>query len=451
MALFDTGNFAARVFLALAGCAGILLPVVPVKADSGAGVSLFVADRIMLAEFEASDMQGPCAGFYTAGFAPVAGQVTASSPQSGRPAKGVPLQDPNFRTCVVRATNHAAEPPSGFSRNDYSRRQAFNADNSRFIVYSENGFWHLYDARSLAHVRVLSGPAGDAEPQWHPTDPRQLYYIPTNGGTRLNRLDVETNQTTIAADFTGRLPWTGVAHIWTKSEGSPSADGRYWCFQAETSSFGIRGVFTYDLQTNQILGTRTLTARPDHVSMSASGRWCVVSNLDGAGGTVAWNRTFTTSRQLHTSSEHSDLALGPTGDDYFVFVDYQSNGGDLTMVNVDTGARTALFPTYIEGTATAYHISGKNFAKPGWFLLSTYARVGAEKWLHERVMAVELSPAPSIINLAHHHSAANGYWTEPHASVSRDFSRVLFTSNWGSTSDTDVDAYMVQVPRNILQ
>ncbi|UXI66331.1 hypothetical protein [Tahibacter amnicola] len=406
---------------------------------------LTAEDPVFKAGFEPV-VTGPCGTFYEAGFSAVMGQVAVASPSSGKPAKGQITTDPNFHTCVVRATNHAAEPPQGFARNDYSRRQAFNADNTRFIVYSENGFWHLYDARTLTHLRALTGPAGDAEPQWHPTSANTLYYVPTNGGTRLMSLNVETNQSTVAADFAGRLPWNDVAHIWTKSEGSPSADGRYWCFQAENASFGIRGVFTYDLQTNTILGTKALTARPDHVSMSASGRWCVVSHLSDAGGTKAWNRTFTSSRQLHTTSEHSDLALGTGGEDYFVFVDYQSNTGDLVMVNIDTGARTALLPTYINGTATAYHVSGKNFAKPGWFLLSTYARVGAEKWLHERIMAVELSAMPRILNIAHHHSVANGYWTEPHASVSRDFTRVLFTSNWGVNSSTDVDAYIVQLP-----
>jgi hypothetical protein len=358
--------------------------------------------------------------------------------------------DPAFGTCLVRATNHAAEPPSGFARNDYSRRQAFNADNSRFIIYSLSGHWHLYEANTLQHLRVLSGPAGDAEPQWHPTDPSRLFYIPNVGGMVINSLNVETNQTTVVANFTGRLPWSDVRRVWTKSEGSPSADGRYWCFQAETDSFQIRGVFTYDLQTNTILGTRNLSARPDHVSMSASGRHCVVSHLNGSGGTVAWTRNFSSSRQLHGTSEHSDLALAANGDDVFVFVDYQSNAGDLMMVNLDTGVRTALLPTYIQGTATAYHVSGKNFSKPGWVLLSTYAHSGAENWLHERLIAVELAAAPRLLNLAHHQSRFNGYWTEPHASVNRDFTRVLFTSNWGTTSDIDVDAYMLRLPPNLL-
>ncbi|WP_397608425.1 hypothetical protein [Silanimonas sp.] len=394
---------------------------------------------------------GPCLNFYTANYSPVVGEVMAPFKASPRPTKGVAQRDPFFGTCVVRATDHAAEPPSGFARNDYSRRQAFNADNSRFIVYAFNGSWHLYDANTLAHIRALSGPAGDAEPQWHPTDPNRLYYLPTNGGMRMSVLDVNTNVTTLAADFTGKLPWAGVARVWTRSEGSPSADARYWCFHAENANFGILGVFTYDLQTQTVVGTRAMTARPDHISMSASGRHCVVSSLNGMGGTVAWNRTFTSSRQLHATSEHSDLGLSPTGEDIFVFVDYQSNAGDLVMVNLDTGVRTALFRTYLDGSGTAYHVSAKNFNVPGWMLLSTYAYSGPERWLHERIMAVELRASPTIIQLAHHQSRANGYWTEPHASVNRDFTRVLFTSNWGSTSDQDVDAYMVQLPPDLFQ
>lgn len=410
----------------------------------------FLIAACISTEALAVNLNTDCAALYGSSFTAVEGMVAAPSPISSRPAKGVPFKDPAFGTCVVRATNHATEPPSGFARNDYSRRQAFNVDNTRMLVYGFNGAWHLYDANTLVPLKVLNGPAGDAEPQWHPTEPNSLYWIPINGGMVLNKLNVETNLSTKVADFTGKLPWSNVTRVWSKSEGSPSADGRYWCFMAETNSFGIRGVFTYDLQTQKVIGTRNLNSRPDHVSMSPSGRYCVISGGDVSNGTVAWDRTFSSSRVVHQGGEHSDLALGPDGSDYYVAVDYQSSGGDLYMVNLSTGLRTVLFPTYIQGTATAYHISGKNFSRPGWVLMSTYARSGAEKWLHERVMAVELKANPRIINLAHHHTKYNGYWTEPHASVSRDFTHVLFSSNWGTSSDLDVDAFMVRLPDRIL-
>ena len=399
----------------------------------------------------AVDVERECAAKYAPGFAPVTGQVAAPARESPRPAKGQVQVDPDFHICLVRATAHDVEPPHEFARNDYSRRQAFNADNSRFIVYASGGTWHLYDANSLAYIRPLKGLAGDAEPQWDPVDPKQLYYVPNNGGMQLLRLNVETSKSTVAVDFTGKLAWPGVARVWTQSEGSPSADGRYWCFLAETSSFGILGAFTYDLREQKVLGTLALGKSPDHASMSPSGRYCVISSDWRSGGTVAWNREFTTSRKLHIGTEHSDLAIGANGHDIFVFVDFQSNEGDLVMVDVDTGTRTTLLPTYIAGSATSYHVSGKAFDRPGWILLSTYDHHGgAETWLHERILAVQLQAKPRIINLAHHHSQSNGYWTEPQASVSRDFSRVLFNSNWGTSSALDVDAYLLRLPGHLL-
>jgi len=374
--------------------------------------------------------QNACTGFYTASSSLLQGKVVNTVPGLPRPAKGQRFVDPVFGTCGVRATNHAAEAPSGFARNDYSRRQAFNADNTRFFVFSENGFWHMYDANTLAYIKVLPGLAGDAEPQWDPVDPNLLYWVPTNGGTRINRLNVETGVNTVAADFTGRLPWSGAAHIWTKSEGGPSADGRYWCLMAENSSFNTLGVFTYDMQTGQVIGTKSMTARPDHISMSASGRWCVVSHLAGSGGTVAWDRQFQQSRQLHTTSEHSDLALDANGNDIFVAVDYQANQGDVYMHNIDTNVRTNLFPTYMGGAATAYHFSGKAFDRPGWVLVSAYAGYGPNQWYMDKIYAVELTANPRILQIAHHQSRYSGYWTEPHASVSRDFTRILWSSNW---------------------
>src|SRR3546814_7605843 len=97
----------------------------------------------------AVDVNADCAAMYGSSFSPVIGQVAAPAPGGARPAKGVPFKDPAFGTCVVRATNHAVEPPSGFARNDYSRRQAFNVDNSRMLVRSEE---HTSEPQSLMRI-----------------------------------------------------------------------------------------------------------------------------------------------------------------------------------------------------------------------------------------------------------------------------------------------------------
>jgi hypothetical protein len=384
-----------------------------------------------------------CAALYGPAFVPSSGLVAVDTPATLRPLKGIGQRDPHFGSCVFRATDHVLEPPGDFARNDYSRRQAFNADNSRFIVYASGGGWHLYDADSLGWIRQLAF-RGNAEPQWDAYDPRSLYFIPNNGGMTLHWLNVEDNRSAVVADFRGRLPWPDVARVHTRGEGSPSADSHLWCFLAETADGQIRGVFTYDLHTGVVLGTMPLTVRPDHVSMSPSGRYCVIE------GVSAWDPTFTHYRIIGDGS-HGDLAIGANGNDQFVFAN-QSGDGYLTATDLETGVRTRLLPTWTDnGGATSMHVSGKAFARPGWVLLSTFNQRGPSNWLSARVLAVELKPNPIIINLAHHHVTWNGYWTEPHATVSRDFSRVLFNSNWGSPSDMDVDAYLVNLAANHLQ
>jgi hypothetical protein len=73
------------------------------------------------------------------------------------------------------------------------------------------------------------------------------------------------------------------------------------------------------------------------------------------------------------------------------------------------------------------------------------------QWLHRKVMAVQLKANPTLYTLAHHRTASNGYWSEPHASVNRDFTRVVFSSNWGTGSATDVDTYVVEIPAGALK
>jgi hypothetical protein len=172
---------------------------------------------------------------------------------------------------------------------------------------------------------------------------------------------------------------------------------------------------------------------------------------DGARGTVAYSRDFSQQRQLLKKSEHSDLAIDANGDDAYVSVDYQSDKGDIFMVNLRTGERTALLPTYVAGSATALHVSGKSFNNPGWVLVSTYGDYGGTQWLHKKIFAVQLKASPKVYNLAFTRAVDNGYWTEPHATVNRDFTKVLFNSNWGVNSDTDVDAYMIELPAGAVQ
>jgi hypothetical protein len=368
-------------------------------------------------------------------------------PVVARLVKAERLRDATYGHCITRITDHASEPPDGYARNDYSRRQAFNADGTRLLVASSNGYWYLYDAVSADYVSELSAVGGDAEPQWHPDDPRTLFYLPPNGrGMTIHSLNIETGMSQIVGDLSDRLRlhWPNASAASTRSEGSPSADARYWALLVEDAQGVVSGVFVWDRTADHIVSHLSIDGDPDYVSMSPSGNYVVIAWEDR---TVVYTQALADPRVLLEGAEHSDLAIGADGDDYYVGIDFDTDEGDIFMSNLRTGERTRLLTTYINGSATSIHISGKGFSRPGWVVLSTFARTSSSpEWLHEKIMLVEMANNPRVFPLAHHQGIDVGYWTEPHASVNREMTRVVFNSNWGVASDTDVDLYRIELP-----
>lgn len=393
-----------------------------------------------------------CKTIYSKDWRPVLGHDKRKWRSQPKPARGTPMAEPSFGTCLVRVTDHAADNVPNYARNDYSRRQAFNADNTKIVVAAADGSWHWYDAIKNRYGGKLEGLGGDAEPQWDPTNPNLMYFFPPFGlGMQIRQLDLSTNTWRVAADLAARIKaiWPKAASMWTKGEGSPSADFRYWGLMVDDSDWHGLGLITYDFKEDKIIATYDFAkhkkGRPDHVSMSPTGNWIVVSWDDGP---HAFSRDFSKSRKLHHKGEHSDLALDASGNDVYVSIDYEGSGGPVYFTNIATGVRTNVFPTYLEHTSTAMHFSGKAFQRPGWVLISTYNEGGGPwQWMHGKVFAMELKPQPRVINLAHHHTKYNEYFTEPHASVNRDFTRVVFGSNWETGSKTDIDTYLLELPK----
>lgn len=390
-------------------------------------------------------------------------------PSVTKPAKGVAVREETYGTCRVRASDHAADGTNTFARNDYSRRQAFNADSSKYLIYDRNGNWWLYDAHSFAKLKVLPQLAGDAEPQWHPSDPDLLYYLPNNGGMVVSELDVSKTIPTsrIVGNFSTngvRARWGNAARVWTKSEGSPSADGRYWAFMVEDAGFNTLGFITWDLQTDTVIAYHDIGAeeRPDHLSMSPSGRYVVVSwnarpPSPTSPGVTVFDRDFSNRRLINPAKptgEHSDIALDANGNDVYVSIESSGNGHVYMVTITPTSLdRVDLFPIWLDsstGSSTGLHFSGKAFNKPGWVLISTYSERGSKQWLMRKIFAVRLAANPTVHQLAHTHEIYSTYATEPHASVNRDFTRILFNSNWDVASGTDVDAYMIELPAGAI-
>ena len=125
----------------------------------------------------------------------------------------------------------------------------------------------------------------------------------------------------------------------------------------------------------------------------------------------------------------------------------------ISMLDLGTGIATDLLPIDFTHSAIGLHFSGRAFHLPGWALVSTY-NGGFPidyTWMDDSVFALELKADGRVVRLAHTHSLVDedqehDYWAEPHASVNSDFTRVVFTTNWGRPGTDEVDMYMIALP-----
>lgn len=402
------------------------------------------------------------------------GKVTAAAAQPPAKATGLTdgITDATHHTLVFRATAGAdTAPHSTRIRHEYSRRQAFNADSSHYLAQNNRGEWYLYDAVTFENLGRIPQLTGDAEPLWHPHDPNILWHTARNGGTSWMSLDVSTGAEQKLLDLSELSPWPQATAYWTGGEGSASADGGILTLMAtsydsQAQRVTVHGVLTVDVKQQKLVGSLaaasfpTPHAVPDHVSTAPSGKYAVVSWLAEHGGTVAYSTDFKETQQLTQSSEHSDLALGPAQEDFFVYSDYQA--GAITARNITSGESFSIRSLYpAPGEAYAVHISGQAFGRPGWVLISTYAATrdyGAAAapdnsqaeygriWLAElQANGQQLTVANTMVD----HTKVpetEAYFAEPQASISRDGSRIIFASNYGGA---EINSYIIGLPSSV--
>lgn len=439
-----------------------------------------------------SSQIGPFDGLYATNFELVSDQTNYTRPAQSKPAKMTNITTPGYTDGVfgtkifgVTRVTDVADSVTNL-RHVYSRQAAFNADGTRLAARAGNGWWYLYDTfngQKLDGGRVLTpgntalnGPANECELTWHPTDPNKLWYTANYGSLIYYEFDITTNTSTILFDLTPLIAalgpgWSNAYRAWWRGEGRPSNDGRWWCLQVESSTYGMIGLIMYDRLNNEIVGSILTNNRPDHCSTSPLGNYGVVSwyggtttNLEtaatqpinSANGARAYSRDFSTFTQLSVLGEHSDCALDYSGREVFVSVSYRGgiggqepdvNDGGIYYRDMETGVAYNLpMSAYSGSSDSAVHFSGLLNSKPGWVVVSWYGGNGEPAtWKDNTISLVELVPtSPRVLRLAYHYSPYNGnYINEPHACVSNDGLRVVFASTFGGPNSED---YMIGLP-----
>jgi len=424
--------------------------------------------------------------YYAGGWALSTSTANRTYSLPAKPAKATTIAtagliDPISSARVYRATDFANEglvSPTRL-RHEYAKRQAHNYDNTRYLEQDTGGFWYIFNAQTFAKVSQtgssgsVSGMAGDCEPFWHPTDPNKLWYTANNGGLIWYEYNLVSQTSSTLFTLAGKLPagFTGASRSWTKGEGRPSNDGRYWWLMVETDSFTHLGMVCYDRQADSVIGHIVSSQRPDHCSISPLGNYCY-SGYTSSPWATYYPPTYTGAvgggTTLFNSVEHVDLAVGTDGtSEWIVYTDYSVSGYLIAKQMGGAGTSHQLVNLYpVGGEATAVHVSGlASIVQPGWVLISTYGSYsdyGATspaptcRWLYESAFWVRIgaSPVPRVI--ANMHSRRYGadegitYFAEPQASPNRDGTRILFASNWigraGTTDYVQPDDYLIGLP-----
>jgi len=403
---------------------------------------------------------------YAPGRTFVTGQGVYAMPVLAEPAPRQWFSDPTFGACLVRVTDrdHDLDPEDGSPgiTHEYARVQAFNADESRLLARSTDGYWYLYDAQTLLPLKRL--PL-DREPRWDAQDPRIVYHT---SDTSLLSYNVQTDQETELHDFASNLPGQSIAAVWTRYEGSPSRDTRYWAFMAENNDWIPVAFLVYDRATGattvrDMRGVPAMQDDVDHVTMSPLGTY-FIGSLDRACeegslgadsapcGLMVYNRDLTNGRGLLRIIGHYDPALDAAGREVIIYQDIDTD--HISMLDLASGAVTRLWQIDFRNLSLGLHFSGVSYDRPGWAVVSTHTDDAAvQTWMEDQVFLVELKPGGCVVRLAHTHSIVDEsqpseyyYWAEPHASANHDLTRILFTTNWGRYNTAQVEMYMIALP-----
>jgi hypothetical protein len=386
-------------------------------------------------------------------------------PRAGEPDPRTPYRDPVFGTCILRVTDRQhdldAEDPSAGIKNEYARVQSFNADGSLILARSIEAYWYVYDARSLQPLGQL--PLS-SEPRWDAADPHRIYYTEE---TRLMAYDLQRGESEVVREFAPDVPGQSLAAVWTRDEGRPSMDTRYWGLMAEDEEWLPVAFVVYDraedrVTVRDVRGLPGIEEDVDHVTISPLGTYFLASfdraceegtlGSDGAPcGLMVYGRELRDGRGLLRVIGHYDVALDAQGREVVVYQDIDTD--QVAMVDLERGDVTPLWAIDFSHTPIGLHFSGLGYGRPGWAVVSTssggYPK--AYTWMDDQVFLVELQAGGGVVRLAHTHSRVDeevehDYWAEPHATTNRDLTRVLFTSNWGRSGTEEVEMYMIELP-----
>ena len=420
---------------------------------------------------------------------PVTGKSLVNYSPLAKPAKGQTVIDPDFGVQITRVTDGMADWGAGVSIPAYPTAQAWNADETRFILYvtdarkagAQTGY-AMFDGKTYRFIKWLPINPPDIEQfYWSKTDPTRLVYIDNrvSSGTTIMKMmaiNVETGVQTVLHDFMPDIKAMGWPTTGPVRAGYPFMPGgnlQLFGLGAGgipnvSSQLGLN-VFGFDATTNKITlykGIALAQARGSTPFPLKSGNgwaWPDWSNMTtkvfDLNGNIVRTVPF-------NAAEHLDSAVNARGEDLLVGTQFDgpSGSGNLMVANLTTGGVSTLIgmATGDGYPRTGALIGAGAYRNPGWVVEGITGDIHLTKtYLDQEVLLANVD-TKQICRVAHHRStgywadaAQNNYWAQTNVTMSPSGTRILVQSDWGAATpgagtvadpNAVIDTYVITLP-----
>jgi len=385
----------------------------------------------------------------------VTGTAARATSALAKPGYLQSVIDPDFGTKITRITGDPGTPIGyGIAGNwptvayhNYPKDPVFTADQKLLVLKHMSGVPTpgaalFLDGSTYQPLFSRGGPSGGGEWRLHPTLPDIAVYLNSSGA--VGHWNVRTNTSTVKVPAVSGYSSNALGPF----EGNVSRDGRYLAAKAVRSSDGHVVARVIDIDGGTTGAVIDLTGAGisslDWVSISAGGGYVVAfGTMDGVSQrTRVWRRDGTAVGYWQDYIlGHYDLGLDQSGNEVaFGAVASGSAARRYIARRLDNGAVTTL-----TGTVTSYNWHAGDRGPNGWGFASTNDDTGAA--LQGEIYGIKLDGSGTVQRLAHHRANNVDYDSAPFPTASPDGKRVVFASNWMSSS-RPIQAYIVDV-RNI--
>lgn len=368
---------------------------------------------------------------------------TDDKPDMAVPSYKGSFDEELFGTRVTRiSSNDAFGVSNGSARHAYSRRQAWNADETRMMIGDA-----IIDAETW-DIQHLSIPITTAR-NWSNIDPDLIYGMRYKDGV-LNSFatyNVETDEYTDNFIFEG---YDGCKL--GDGEGSLSNDDQFAAVVCESEDDGERHIIAYNAHEQRILNSVPARDGYNWASYSQSGEYLIVENKGSNIEIVRYTHDLQERTVITNDRSHGDLGVDVNGDDILAMISYDY----ISYVRLKDAVRVnlAISDPY-DNKMGSGHLSCRNIKRPGWCYFTDRSNF--------RLGAVQLDIAPdSVLEedndglLAHtgiavvehwafHRSSSDSYSAQPKASASPSGTKLVFTSDFYGRGE--INDYVVEVIR----